>query len=348
MKIFTFLDSTDQDVQKRAEAELTRLVKNTGIEVYFSLFDGFKNLTWAKATEGEFKGQSFPTVETTDFLLAEAIKRLGYKPDVVLSVINRDSFGGLYWGVHLGYRPQGVQMCFAKSSDRMEDTIGHEIAHTFNDIIGGNILNELFEVTDYDQKVVHRQSNAKHWREIFLKVSPYLVDKKSRMIALIHEALRLIGLYKTLIEQGKQNIITMTKSEQIYEKALSLVGTDASPSDEVNDSIACAETLSTIINSIDNTFPVITGTWTLWDFVKRIRKDFIKITQPEKGAILMYVTGTGNGKIKNGHVFIVGENGKLLSNNSLTGKFDSHWTVETARNHYGVEGGYPRYIYRWI
>lgn len=326
----------EQEPQERALAELLRLTKDTNIS--FTTTGFHSSITW----EENQKHQHFPTSASMNDLLKEARKRLGYTPDVILCALNRKNFKGLYWGVHMGYRPEGVQMLFVKDSSRMEDTIGHEIAHTFNDIAGVKIA-ELFNVKDYDADVVHRQSNKNKWREIFLKVNPFL-EHKSDIVSLIKQTITLI---KKLIELKSNYTIPMNKSEQLYEKAISMLGKDASPRDLVNDSVGCAETVSSLINSIDPTFNVITGTWTLWDMFK-LRGDFALVNPPEKGCIVLSVTGLGNGKVPNGHAGIVGEDGIIMSNDSRTGKFLENYTIDEWVDYFQKKGGYPVFYFKWL
>lgn len=136
---------------------------------------------------------------------------------------------------------------------------------------------------------------------------------------------------------------------KIFNVAFQLVGQDVTPRDVVPDVVACAETVSTIINKVLNDFPVIPGTYTLAERLKSDKR-FERIDQPEKGAILIYPTGTGNGNVSNGHVFICDEfNGgatKLYSNSSANGIFTQNYTYDSARKYYLSKGGFAELIFR--
>lgn len=161
----------------------------------------------------------------------------------------------------------------------------------------------------------------------------------------------------TYIEEGNfekyhqylQNKILKVPALELYKLTLSLVGTDVTPLDEVPDTVACAVTVSTLIQRITGDFPVIAGTYTLNEKMKADNR-FIALTEPEEGAILMYATGTGNGKLKNGHVFICGKNEGLntllYSNDSYSGLLKQNYTLATARQRYVDIGGFKECFYK--
>lgn len=142
----------------------------------------------------------------------------------------------------------------------------------------------------------------------------------------------------------KLTISKQSAGDRIYNFAKTLIGKDASPNNLAPDELACAETVSYILKSLYPTFPIITGTWTLWDYLKK-SKDFTEVLIPKKGDIIISPTGTGNGKIT-GHTGFLGENGVILSNNSSTGKLDNHFTQTTWKGRYQGLGGLPIYYFR--
>lgn len=153
------------------------------------------------------------------------------------------------------------------------------------------------------------------------------------------------GNFETYAHYLKSNIKIMTPNAQkLYDIALQSVGVDATPKDEVPDEVACASTVSTLLGKVID-FPHITGTWTLND---RLKKDarFERIDTIEKGAILVYPTGTGNGNVSNGHIFICGEGNLLYSNSSHNGLFQQNFTLESARRYYRDKGGFQECIYK--
>ena len=143
-----------------------------------------------------------------------------------------------------------------------------------------------------------------------------------------------------------------TPSQIIYEKALSLAdkGIDASPKDKAPDDLACAESVTTVINSIYPAMPIILGTGSLyekllgycnggnWIQVKLKRGEI-----PEEGLVIISPTGYNSNKagMPHGHTGITGKNGVIYSNRSSSGTWDSYWSIAQWWAYYGDKGGYP-------
>lgn len=134
----------------------------------------------------------------------------------------------------------------------------------------------------------------------------------------------------------------LTTRERIYLAAKQALGTDASPLDQAPDYLACAETVTTII---DKVIPGIK--WTARTSTHFLRKDllnstkFVRTTNPQPGDIVLSATGYGgkNG-ISHGHVGFLMEDGKIASNTSKTGMFDENFTVASWKRYYVQRGGY--------
>lgn len=144
------------------------------------------------------------------------------------------------------------------------------------------------------------------------------------------------------IEEVKEQIKTM--NEKLYDLAVKYLGTDASPRDFSPDNLACAESVSTLLKELFGSFPIITGTWTLREQLKTDNR-FERVTEPVKGCIIMSATGTSkygkNTTVPNGHVGIIGDNGKIYSNNYRNGVFSDHMTLDYWNSHLVKKGGYP-------
>lgn len=144
----------------------------------------------------------------------------------------------------------------------------------------------------------------------------------------------------------------------IYDAALQHIGVDASPNDVAPDELGCMETVDDIY--CDATGHYINGTLTQVTIstyqgyqTMLNSKYFTKVDQPLEGDILVYASGTGNGNLSNGHIFIVGEvdnnnplNTLLMSNDSTTGKFLQNYTRATAKARYETIGGYLPHFFR--
>ena len=150
--------------------------------------------------------------------------------------------------------------------------------------------------------------------------------------------IKLIALYQELLNKMIEAQIK-SESDIIFNKASSLLGKEASPRDLVDDDVACAESLTTILSSLYEDTPIITGTYTLWDFLKG-SPHYQSIWAPQRGCIILSPTGTGNGNIL-GHTGIIGEGGKVMSNNSYTGLWTDHLTLSRWNDRYGRVGGFP-------
>ena len=76
----------------------------------------------------------------------------------------------------------------------------------------------------------------------------------------------------------------------------------------------------------------------------------MKIWEAEAGDIIISPTGfrLRRSTINNGHVGIMGENRKIMSNNSKTGFWDKHYTLNTWYMRYAVKGQYLVIIYRLV
>lgn len=140
--------------------------------------------------------------------------------------------------------------------------------------------------------------------------------------------------------------ITLPMSK-LYTLATSLIGTDASPKDLARDGLGCAESVSTIIRKLVPTFPIVTGTWSLYDAL-RARTSFTQVKPPDTqpGDIILCVTGMGNGQLSNGHVGILAQGDGIMSNDSLTGLWKVNFTRKSWNDYFVVKGSYPVHYFR--
>lgn len=141
---------------------------------------------------------------------------------------------------------------------------------------------------------------------------------------------------------------TLTNAELFFNTAMSFLGRDVTPQDKVDDDVACAETIDTIYKTCFGHYisgnEITISTLTMLSVLSNSPR-FKRIQKPEKGAILLYATGTGGGYIKNGHIFLCGDNGLLYSNSSSNGRFEQNYNTFTARYRYETLGKYkPHYF----
>lgn len=131
----------------------------------------------------------------------------------------------------------------------------------------------------------------------------------------------------------------------IHTAAVKYLGTDASPRDLAPDALGCAESVSNVIRDVVPDFPIITGTWTLWDRLKKDKR-FRQVHTPMPGTIIIAPTGTVRSNIP-GHVGIFGPGKEIYSSNSDTGIFEQNYTLESWNQYYG-DAGYTSYMFQLI
>jgi hypothetical protein len=136
----------------------------------------------------------------------------------------------------------------------------------------------------------------------------------------------------------------LTLPKQIHTLAVLLKGQDLSYL--VNNMVGCAESVTRILVTLGIAPRIITGTYTLYEFLNTSPR-FEKVFYPEAGDIILSPSSMGNGKIQ-GHTGIVGKNSHVLSNDSMSGKFSDNYTLFTWDVRYKVKGGLPVFYYRII
>ena len=121
--------------------------------------------------------------------------------------------------------------------------------------------------------------------------------------------------------------------DKLYQVALSFLGKEASPLDRAPDDLACAE-------SVNNVHRIALGveiggdlSTTKMYVVIQNSHLFYEVTEPGTGDIVL--SPTGYVKTPNGHVGIMGDEGVVMSNNSLTGLWDKHIKLEDWKKRYG-------------
>lgn len=145
-----------------------------------------------------------------------------------------------------------------------------------------------------------------------------------------------------------QNVTNFPMKQTLLEVCKAHLGTDVTPDDLVPDVVACAITVSTLIHYTDATFPKVAGTATLHDIFEH-RRDWksVPVEDVKPGDVVLAATGSGNGSIP-GHVGVMGDGGRIMSNSSPTGLFIPNYTMETFAKRYTGIGGMELHVYRKI
>jgi hypothetical protein len=157
-----------------------------------------------------------------------------------------------------------------------------------------------------------------------------------------------IELTPTVAEALKEELKTMQNSKENMQKKLfeaieRSIGFDITPKDTVPDEFACVEQLWTVLNTV-HPFPYVTYTPRLVEELKK-SEYWVGTLDLNKGNIIVNATGTGNGSVV-GHCGFIWDNGKIVSNNSKTGKMDTYYNFETWKQRYRIKGGMPTLIFK--
>lgn len=295
---------------------------------------------------------------------AAIYKRKIESTDAIIIFIDEDEWAarGLR-GRHYITSYSGYRVAFVKYDRMYARTAEHEVMHMLNDIVFitlGIRLETVVGVADWDDGVVHGEDprfTRYEYDTPYDMVYEYVkkaAETRRRVWALsmlkkIEIALR--SLLLTL--QKRDHVITdedpETNADRLYQVTLDSVGMDVSPSDLAPDELGCAETLSNLIKMVRPEFRIITGTWTLWDLLRK-SPDFTLVESPQSGDIIISPTGTsskGSRAPFPGHTGIVGNRGKVYSNDSYDdGKLKQNFTLDGWRERYQERGGYPIYYFR--
>ena len=147
--------------------------------------------------------------------------------------------------------------------------------------------------------------------------------------------------------KGKNDAqMTATNREILYWTAIGILGVDASPADVADDDVGCAESVNAICRKALGI--EVGGDLSTTRMYQALRESsrFVRVETPLKGDIIISPTGFGNGNLSNGHVGIMGDEGRVMSNTSATGLWTQNYTLESWRERYGKLGGYPVLFYR--
>ena len=183
----------------------------------------------------------------------------------------------------------------------------------------------VFDSYNHSTKILHPEHYIRRAKRIWINKK----DKRGSEItlAIIQKFLNKLLMKPSLLDVCEAHI-----------------GTDASPSDLAPDELGCAETVSTLLRKVYPNVPIITGTWTLWDWLNKPQNGFQRVFEPSPGTII--ISPTIPGKPFPGHAGIFLEDGVIASNDSRTGKFIKNYTLGTWNTRYVFKGNYPVYHYK--
>lgn len=139
-----------------------------------------------------------------------------------------------------------------------------------------------------------------------------------------------------------------TKRNFLYKTAISLIGQDASPYDLATDEYGCADSVNQVFLKAFGRPIAVPGVSTLQlynVFVADSR--FKQVDVPLPGDFVISPTTFGhNPAMPNGHVGIVSDQSKIMSNTSADGIWRENYTLTTWTARYVIGGGYPIKFFR--
>lgn len=156
---------------------------------------------------------------------------------------------------------------------------------------------------------------------------------------------KLLDLYnQALALMIRLETIKTQKGEEIFFEAVVSLNKNMSP-DYV---YGCAEAVNNVVTkAIGVPIGGDVSTYRMYSALQnKIR--FLKTSRPHRGDIIISPTGYGSGRLSNGHVGIMLDNGQIASDNTTTGKFDNHFNLDMWYNRYKDIGGFPVEFYRVI
>ena len=138
-------------------------------------------------------------------------------------------------------------------------------------------------------------------------------------------------------------------SDLLFRTAKACLNTDVTPKDLVPDNVACAETVNAIYaKAFGRAIGGAASTYNMYNALLR-HPEFDKVDTPLRGDVVISPTGysrNGGKIVSNGHVGIMGEDGKIMSNDSPSGLLKESYTIGTWTDQYVIKGGYPMVYFR--
>jgi hypothetical protein len=182
---------------------------------------------------------------------------------------------------------------------------------------------------DHFKKKLHPEHNIRRAKRIW-------INKKTPSAMKRH-----IGILQRII-----NRLLMTPTFlEICERS---IGIDVTPRDAISDSVACSETVTTLLKQAGKIDRIISGTWTLYQYLENPDNGWKKVNSPWPGDIVLSPTGSGvAGSI--GHVGVVMNDNLIASNNSFgphAGKFTINYTIPKWNDYYGKKLRMAVFFYR--
>lgn len=159
-----------------------------------------------------------------------------------------------------------------------------------------------------------------------------IIDALTNVIILIREQITLKQPMETDV---KETVSPFPASQKIYDISKSLLKKHLTLDESVPKNVGCAQALSYVLKQCGYPIPKggISGTYTLWQWLK---VHFTEVEAGKPGDIIINATGTGL-STRRGHVGVVGKY-QIMSNNSITGLWDTAWELRDWLRFYEEQG----------
>lgn len=165
--------------------------------------------------------------------------------------------------------------------------------------------------------------------------------------------IKQINKFKKILELATQQLLLIAQDLKrktqpnllFWNRAKSYLGKDIAP---LEDEYGCMEAVNSLVRGF--TGKSIGGGLSTYLGYRNLKVDkrFIQVRTPALGDIVISPSGYGNGVIKNGHIGVISDGGKIMSNNSKDGLWSEHLTLSKWNWKYKRVGGFPIFYYRLI
>jgi len=183
----------------------------------------------------------------------------------------------------------------------------------------------VFDTYDHSRKILHPEHVIRRAKRIWINRKDPKYQKK----------------HITLL----QSIVNMlTNKKNLLDLCYAQLGKDASPLDSAPDSLACVDTVTTLLRQVYPEVPHMLSTIKWNDWLKDPKNGYVEIWEPEPEAIIVSPTV---GK-KTGHTGIFLNGNVIASNNSKTGRFEINYDPMTWYNYFHLGHGLTIHMYKRV
>lgn len=165
---------------------------------------------------------------------------------------------------------------------------------------------------------------------------------------------QIASILQALINLVRKNNLpdtaVMTPGQKaIYTHATQCLNTHITLDPSVSPELGCAEAVSFILRPTIGTMPSqgFPGTAGLYQFLQD-SPDFVAVTVPIEGDVVISPTGTSAKGSPHGHTGIVMENGNIASNDSNLGIFRENYTITSWPKYFTIVEGFPIFYFRYV